>query len=62
MIFEESKDLIDSPVREALIISDKDFQKLKQELSPILFLLNIIGFFCFLLLFSANINKLFLKR
>lgn len=32
MIFEESKDLIDSPVREVLIISDKDFQKLKQEL------------------------------
>ena len=32
MIFEESKDLIDSPVREALTISDKDFQKLKQEL------------------------------
>ncbi len=32
MIFEESKDLIDSPVREALIISDKDFQKLKKEL------------------------------
>lgn len=32
MIFEESKDLIDSPVREELIISDKDFQKLKQEL------------------------------
>lgn len=32
MIFEESKDLIDSPVREALIISDKDFKKLKQEL------------------------------
>ncbi|AUP06312.1 hypothetical protein SaSA136_0558 [Streptococcus agalactiae] len=42
-----------------LIVSISNFFR---ELSPILFLLNIIGFFCFLLLFSVNINKLFLKQ
>ncbi|WP_232202919.1 hypothetical protein [Streptococcus sp. OBRC6] len=33
MIFEESKELLDSPIREVFTISDKDFQKIKNEVS-----------------------------
>ncbi|VGQ71761.1 immunity protein PncM [Streptococcus pyogenes] len=42
-----------------LIVSVSNFFR---ELSPILFLLNIIGFSCFLLLFSASMKKIVLKK
>ena len=42
-----------------LIVSISNFFR---ELSPILFLLNIIGFFCFLLLLSVNIKKMVLNK
>lgn len=42
-----------------LIVSVFNFFR---ELTPLLFMLNIIGFSCFLLLLSANIKRIILEK